>query len=29
MVIREIQQFAEVRYRARAYMCYLFSRNIC
>lgn len=28
MVIREIQQFAEIRYRARAYMCYLFSRNI-
>lgn len=28
MVIREIQQFAEVRYKARAYMCYLFGRNI-
>lgn len=28
MVIREIQQFAEVRYNARAYMCYLFNRNI-
>jgi len=28
MVIREIQQFAEVRTRARAYLCYLFTRNI-
>ncbi len=28
MVIREIQQFAEVRARARAYLCYLFTRNI-
>lgn len=28
MVIQEIQQFAEVRYKARAYMCYLFNRNI-
>lgn len=28
MVIKEIQQFAEVRYKARAYMCYLFTRNI-
>jgi len=28
MVIREIQQFAEVRPRARAYLCYLFTRNI-
>lgn len=28
MVIREIQQFAEVRPRARAYLCYLFSRNM-
>lgn len=28
MVIREIQQFAEIRYRARAYLCYLFSRNL-
>lgn len=28
MVVREIQQFAEVRYNARAYMCYLFNRNI-
>ncbi len=28
MVIREVQQFAESRTRARAYLCYLFSRNI-
>ena len=28
MIIREIQQFAEVRTRARAYLCYLFTRNI-
>ena len=28
MVVREIQQFAEVRQRARAYLCYLFSRNM-
>ena len=28
MVIREIQQFSEVRARARAYLCYLFTRNI-
>jgi len=28
MVIREIQQFAEIRYKARAYLCYLFSRNM-
>ncbi|NLC28377.1 MAG: hypothetical protein GX780_06355 [Campylobacteraceae bacterium] len=28
MVIREIQQFAEVRYRARAYLCYLFGQNL-
>ena len=28
MVIREIQQFAEVRPRARAYLCYLFTRNM-
>lgn len=28
MVIREIQQFAEIRPRARAYLCYLFTRNI-
>jgi len=28
MIIREIQQFAEVRPRARAYLCYLFTRNI-
>ena len=28
MVVREIQQFAEVRQRARAYFCYLFNRNM-
>ncbi|MBV5277933.1 MAG: PDC sensor domain-containing protein [Campylobacteraceae bacterium] len=28
MVIREIQQFSEVRARARAYLCYLFTRNM-
>lgn len=28
MVIRDIQRFADVRYKARAYICYLFSRNL-
>ncbi len=28
MMIREIQQFAEIRPQARAYLCYLFTRNI-
>jgi hypothetical protein len=28
MVVREIQEFGEVRVRARAYFCYLFSRNM-
>lgn len=28
MVIKEIQRFGEVRYKARAYLCYLFERNI-
>jgi len=28
MVVREIQQFSEVRPRARAYFCYLFNRNM-
>ncbi len=28
MVVREIQQFSEVRQRARAYFCYLFNRNM-
>ncbi|MDD3324185.1 MAG: PDC sensor domain-containing protein [Sulfurospirillaceae bacterium] len=28
MIIREIQQFGEVRPRARAYLCYLFTRNM-
>lgn len=28
MVVRDIQQFAEIRPRARAYFCYLFTRNM-
>ncbi|PID47285.1 MAG: hypothetical protein CR967_05130 [Proteobacteria bacterium] len=28
MIIQEIQQFAQARYKARAYMCYLFNRNV-
>ena len=28
MVVREIEQFGEVRQRARAYFCYLFNRNM-
>lgn len=28
MIVRDIQQFAEVRPRARAYLCYLFTRNM-
>ncbi len=28
MVIKEIQQFSEIRPKARAYLCYLLSRNI-
>lgn len=28
MVIKEIQRFSEARYKARAYLCYLFERNI-
>lgn len=28
MIVREIQEFADIRYKARAYMCYLFTRNI-
>ncbi len=28
MVVRDIQEFGEVRPRARAYFCYLFSRNM-
>lgn len=28
MVVREIQQFAEIRPRVRAYFCYLFTRNM-
>lgn len=28
MVVRDIQQFSEIRPRARAYCCYLFTRNM-
>ncbi|MDR2342715.1 MAG: PDC sensor domain-containing protein [Campylobacteraceae bacterium] len=28
MTIRDIQRFSEIRYQARAYLCYLFTRNI-
>jgi hypothetical protein len=28
MVVKEIQQFAEIRTKARAYLCYLLTRNI-
>ena len=28
MVIKEIQQFSEIRPKARAYLCYILSRNI-
>ena len=28
MVIKEIQEFAEIRTKARAYFCYLMSRNL-
>ncbi len=28
MVVREIQQFSEIRTKARAYFCYLFSKNL-
>ena len=28
MIIKDIQRFSEVRYKARAYICYLFSRNL-
>lgn len=28
MLIREIQEFSLIRYKARAYLCYLFDRNI-
>ena len=28
MVIKDIQRFADTRYKARAYLCYLFSRNL-
>jgi len=28
MVVRDIQQFSEIRTKARAYFCYLFSKNL-
>jgi hypothetical protein len=28
MTIRDIQRFSDIRYQARAYLCYLFTRNI-
>jgi hypothetical protein len=28
MTIRDIQQFAEIRYQARAYLCYILTRNL-
>lgn len=28
MIIKEIEEFQEIRYKARAYLCYIFSRNI-
>ncbi len=28
MLIKEIQEFSDIRYKARAYLCYLFDRNI-
>ncbi|MDL0087788.1 PDC sensor domain-containing protein [Campylobacter gastrosuis] len=28
MIIKEIQRFSDIRYKARAYLCYLFERNI-
>ena len=28
MVARDIQQFSEIRTKARAYFCYLFSKNL-
>jgi hypothetical protein len=28
MTIRDIQKFSDIRYQARAYLCYLFTRNI-
>ncbi|MDR2639523.1 MAG: PDC sensor domain-containing protein [Helicobacteraceae bacterium] len=28
MIIRELRQFAEIRYQARAYLTYLFTRNL-
>lgn len=28
MVIKEIQEYAQIRTKARAYLCYILSRNI-
>lgn len=28
MLIKEIEEFSDIRYKARAYLCYLFTRNI-
>ena len=28
MIFKEIEEFSEIRYKARAYLCYLFDRNI-
>ncbi len=28
MVVQDIQQFAEIRPKARAYFCYLFHKNL-
>ncbi|MBF0916784.1 MAG: hypothetical protein HXK60_01875, partial [Campylobacter sp.] len=28
MVIKDIKRFSDTRYKARAYICYLFSRNL-
>ncbi|MBE3029733.1 PDC sensor domain-containing protein [Campylobacter sp. RM9344] len=28
MVIKDIQRFSDIRYKARAYVCYLFNRNL-
>ena len=28
MMIKEIQEYAEIRTKARAYLCYILSRNI-
>lgn len=28
MIFKEIEEFSQIRYKARAYLCYLFNRNI-